>query len=104
MLHAVWQHFYQITQIPRPSKHEGRSAIPASGIGWYVQAVGPDCLYLIPCTCRILQHLKDLAGKRGLKCKQDATGNLVIYRPGSGGGEQAAPVVIQASWRQSHLF
>ncbi|KAK9830529.1 hypothetical protein WJX72_012284 [[Myrmecia] bisecta] len=63
----LWQYFEQLTQIPRPSKHEGR----------------------------VLQWLKDFAQARGLKWQQDAVGNLVIKRPGSGGGEAAPVVVIQ---------
>ena len=44
---------------------------------------------------RVLEWLRSIAEERGLKWKQDAEGNMVIYRPGSGGGETAPPVVIQ---------
>ncbi|KAG2432288.1 hypothetical protein HYH02_013011 [Chlamydomonas schloesseri] len=64
---ALWNFFAQLTQIPRPSKHE----------------------------TRVLQYLKDFADARQLSWRQDAVGNLVICRPGSGGGETAPGVVIQ---------
>ncbi|KAG2427342.1 hypothetical protein HXX76_012536 [Chlamydomonas incerta] len=64
---ALWQFFAQLTQIPRPSKHEAR----------------------------VLQYLKDFADARRLAWRQDGAGNLVICRPGSGGGEAAPSVVIQ---------
>eukprot|EP00198_Chlamydomonas_reinhardtii_P009812 XP_001699149.1 predicted protein [Chlamydomonas reinhardtii] len=64
---ALWKFFAQLTQIPRPSKHEAR----------------------------VLQYLKDFAEARRLSWRQDAVGNLVICRPGSGGGEAAPGVVIQ---------
>ena len=40
--------------------------------------------------------LKAFADERGLAWQQDAVGNLVIKRTGSGGGESAPAVVIQA--------
>ncbi|GAB4815754.1 hypothetical protein N2152v2_002800 [Parachlorella kessleri] len=64
---ALWRYFGALTQLPRPSKHEGR----------------------------VLEWLKAFASERGLQYRQDKVGNIVIKRPGSGGGEQAPPVVIQ---------
>ncbi|EFJ42775.1 hypothetical protein VOLCADRAFT_97180 [Volvox carteri f. nagariensis] len=65
----LWRYFKDLTQIPRPSKHEHR----------------------------VLQYLKDFAAERQLTWQQDAVGNLVIRRPGSGLAAEAAPcVVIQA--------
>ncbi len=63
----LWQHFYQFTQIPRPSKHEQQ----------------------------ILQYLIDLANTHGHSWKQDAIGNLVIYVPASPGCEQQPTTIIQ---------
>ncbi|CAG9466904.1 unnamed protein product [Pedinophyceae sp. YPF-701] len=63
----VWRHFFAFTDVPRPSGHEER----------------------------VVQMLKDFADQRGLVWKQDAIGNIVIKRPGSGGGESAPSVVIQ---------
>ncbi|PSC67193.1 aminoacyl-histidine dipeptidase [Micractinium conductrix] len=64
---ALWRHFGELSKIPRPSKHEGR----------------------------VLDWLKEFAEERDLQWKQDAVGNIVIYRPGSAGGEKAAPVIVQ---------
>jgi dipeptidase D len=68
---AVWHWFGQLSQIPRPSKHEGR----------------------------VLTWLTDFASKRGLTHARDDVGNMVIRRPGSGGGEAAPTVVIQVCLR-----
>ncbi|KAI3439136.1 hypothetical protein D9Q98_001544 [Chlorella vulgaris] len=64
---ALWRHFGELSKIPRPSKHEDR----------------------------VLDWLKAFAHERGLKWQQDGVGNIVIRRPGSGGGEGAPPVIIQ---------
>ncbi|KAL4521319.1 hypothetical protein Ndes2437B_g08090 [Nannochloris sp. 'desiccata'] len=63
----LWSLFAELSSIPRPSKHEER----------------------------VIEWLKAFAGDRKLECVQDAVGNLVIRRPGSGGGENAPPVIIQ---------
>lgn len=44
---------------------------------------------------RVIAYLQDFASKRKLEYKQDSIGNMVIRRPGSGGGESAPTVVIQ---------
>ena len=44
---------------------------------------------------RVLAWLKAFAKERSLEWRQDETGNCAICRPGSAGGEMAAPVVIQ---------
>ncbi|CAL5222920.1 g5353 [Coccomyxa viridis] len=64
----VWGFFNELTKIPRPSKHEEK----------------------------VLKWLKAFADERSLAWQQDAVGNLVIKRTGSGGGERAPAVVIQA--------
>ena len=45
----------------------------------------------------MIKYLIDFATKRQLAYKQDSTGNMVIKRPGSGGGENAPVVVIQVT-------
>jgi len=65
---AIWNFFEEITKIPRPSKHEEK----------------------------ILGYLREFADKRNLKTRTDTTGNIVILRPGSGGGENAPIVIIQS--------
>ncbi|CAM9622798.1 unnamed protein product [Heterosigma akashiwo] len=64
---ALWGYFEDLSQIPRPSKHEEK----------------------------VLQYLKDFAESHGLLWAQDKIGNLVIKRQGINGGENANPVIIQ---------
>ena len=64
---ALWRFFGELTQIPRPSKKEGA----------------------------VLAYLREFARERGLETRSDAVGNLVIARPGSGGGEDAPAVCVQ---------
>jgi len=64
---SLWTHFASLSEIPRPSKQEGR----------------------------VLAWLKSFADARSLPYTQDAVGNLVIRRPGTGGGAQAPPVILQ---------
>lgn len=64
---ALWDYFHDLTQIPRPSKFEDK----------------------------VIEYLQQFATQRKLDHKQDSTGNMVIKRPGSGGGEAAPTVVIQ---------
>ena len=64
----VWKHFEDITKIPSPSKHEER----------------------------ILKYLKNFANERSLEMREDSTGNIVVLRPGSSGGENAPIVIIQS--------
>ncbi len=63
----LWQHFYQFTQIPRPSKQEAA----------------------------VRQYVIDLAEKAGHEYKLDGEGNLVIYVPASPGREESPTVIIQ---------
>ena len=60
--------FKEITAIPRESGHEG------------------------PMT----KYLQDFAAARGLKCKTDKTGNVVITKPASKGKENVPALVLQA--------
>jgi len=63
----LFGHFAEISSIPRPSRKEAA----------------------------ILRYIKDFAEARGLAWREDATGNLLVIRPGSGGGEAAEPVMLQ---------
>ncbi|HTG33741.1 MAG TPA: aminoacyl-histidine dipeptidase [Thermoanaerobaculia bacterium] len=63
----LWQHFDAILTIPRPSKHEERAR----------------------------RYVIDEAKKRGLRWRQDATGNVVVEKPASPGKEGAPVVVLQ---------
>ena len=64
---ALWQHFYQLSQIPRPSKHE--------------QAA--------------LQYIQDHAEQKNYQWRQDQFGNLVIYINGKGKGKNSPALAIQ---------
>ncbi|MCD6497365.1 MAG: aminoacyl-histidine dipeptidase [Deltaproteobacteria bacterium] len=64
---SLWDAFYHLTQIPRPSGHE--------------QAV---CAWLM-----------EWAGKHGFEAKQDEVGNVVVKVPASPGHEGAPTVILQ---------
>lgn len=63
----LWEHFYQITQIPRPSKAEAA----------------------------IKQYVIDQAEASGAAWEEDAEGNLVVRVPASAGRDHQSPVIIQ---------
>lgn len=65
---SVWKYFHEITQVPRPSKKEGR----------------------------ILSYLIEFAKQHGLAYKQDEVGNLVISKPATPGYEGRETVVLQS--------
>ena len=64
----LWNYFYEITQIPRPSKKEGK----------------------------ILAYLLDFAQKHNLEAKQDKAGNVLITKPATPGKEGTPTVVLQS--------
>ena len=64
----IWKHFETLTKIPRPSKHEEK----------------------------ILEYLRNFATERNLEMREDSTGNIVILRPGTGGGERSPTIVVQS--------
>lgn len=65
---VVWDYFYDITQIPRPSKKEEK----------------------------IRAYLLDFAEKHHLEAKQDKAGNIVITKPATEGKEDAPTVILQS--------
>ena len=64
----IWSIFDEITQVPRPSKKEGK----------------------------IRQYLLDFAAKYGIAVKTDEIGNVVMSREASVGCEDAPTVILQA--------
>lgn len=46
--------------------------------------------------CSVRAHLLDFAAARNLTSTVDGAGNVIIKRPGSGGGEDAPPILLQA--------
>ncbi|MBN2742364.1 MAG: aminoacyl-histidine dipeptidase [Marinilabiliaceae bacterium] len=65
---VLWKHFYDLTQIPRPSKHEHKA----------------------------IEHVIAFAQNKGLTFKTDKAGNVVIIKPATPGMENRVPVVLQA--------
>lgn len=63
----LWQQFYQLTQIPRPSGQEEK----------------------------IRQYILDMAEKHQLKTQVDSVGNVIIYVPGQGSNKNSDTVIIQ---------
>ncbi len=63
----LWQRFYEIAQVPRPSKKEGK----------------------------ILEHIRNLFKELNVSFKEDKVGNIVAKIPASPGNENAPTVVLQ---------
>lgn len=64
----VWEHFYTLTQIPRPSKHEAQAT----------------------------KYLEEFGKKLGLETEVDAVGNVVIRKPATPGMEDRTGIVLQS--------
>ena len=64
---AVWQNFYALTRIPRPSKHEEQ----------------------------VSEYLYKWALEHGLEAERDAVGNVVMRKPATPGYENRMGVVLQ---------
>ncbi|TCO07289.1 aminoacyl-histidine dipeptidase [Natronoflexus pectinivorans] len=64
----IWTYFYEICQIPRPSKKEEK----------------------------IIEYLSDFAKKHRLNLKKDNIGNMVISKPGTPGFENHPTTVLQS--------
>ncbi|MCM1452561.1 MAG: aminoacyl-histidine dipeptidase [Clostridium sp.] len=63
----VFEIFHEITQVPRPSKKEGK----------------------------IRKYLLDFAAKHGLEAKTDEVGNVAIFKPATPGHEHAPTLIMQ---------
>ena len=64
---AVWEYFYQLTQIPRPSKHEAAA----------------------------VEFMKKFGEDLGLETIVDEVGNVIIRKPATAGYEDRQGVVLQ---------
>jgi dipeptidase D len=64
----VWDYFREITQIPHPSKKEGR----------------------------IIEFMKHFGKKHNLETVVDVTGNVIIRKPATRGMEKRMGVILQA--------
>jgi len=65
---AVWKRFYEITQVPRPSKKEGK----------------------------IIDYLEHFAEAHGLPIKKDVAGNVLITKKATAGYENLPTVILQS--------
>ncbi|MEE9431419.1 MAG: aminoacyl-histidine dipeptidase [Melioribacteraceae bacterium] len=64
---AIWQHFYELSQVPRPSKREEKA----------------------------VEFVKQYAIKNNFKFKEDHVGNVVVLVPGTKGKEKSKTIVLQ---------
>lgn len=64
---SIWNYFYEVTQIPRPSKKEGK----------------------------IIAYLLEFAKKHKLEVKKDNAGNVLITKPATKGMENCPTVILQ---------
>lgn len=64
---AIWQNFYKITQVPRPSGHLEK----------------------------IQRFLLDWAAEHGVEARQDAAGNILMYKAATPGMEDCKTVTLQ---------
>jgi len=64
----VWKYFHEITQVPRPSKKEGK----------------------------IIRYLENFAAQHNLPIKKDSVGNILISKAATPGYEQLPTVVLQS--------
>ena len=64
----VWKHFYALTRIPRPSKHEGQ----------------------------VIAFMKKFGEDLGLETIVDHIGNVIIRKPATPGMENRAGIILQA--------
>ena len=63
----LWQRFYEISRVPRPSKKEGK----------------------------IIEHMRSLLKELNISFKEDKVGNIVAFVPATKGYEKAPTVVLQ---------
>jgi dipeptidase D len=64
---AVWKHFFALTRLPRPSRHEGR----------------------------VVEFLKSFGERLGLETLLDSAGNVIIRKPATPGMEKLKGVILQ---------
>lgn len=64
----VWKFFHEITQVPRPSKKEGK----------------------------IIKYLEEFAQKYDISYKKDDAGNILMYKPATKGFEDRPTIILQS--------
>lgn len=65
---TVWKHFFELTQIPRPSKFESKA----------------------------IAYVETFAKSKGLKYTIDKVGNIIVYKNATPGREEARGVILQS--------
>ena len=65
---SVWNLFHEITQVPRPSKKEGK----------------------------IIKYVDEIAAKHKIALKKDTAGNLLLSKPATKGHENRTTIILQA--------
>ena len=65
---TVWNFFYEITQVPRPSKKEGK----------------------------IIAYIENVAATHHIALKKDKAGNLLLSKPATKGYENRPVVILQS--------
>lgn len=63
----LWKHFYELSQVPRPSKREGKA----------------------------VEFVREFARKNNFNFKEDKVGNIVISVPATKGKEKSPTIVLQ---------
>ncbi len=66
--HSLWEHFYTLSQIPRPSKHEQQ----------------------------VTEHLRNLGQRLGFETVVEPIGNVIIRKPATPGMEKRKGIILQA--------
>lgn len=99
---AVWKFFGNLADLPRPSKHEQKvqaflkDFAQARGLEVQSDAAGKSCGHVTSSADDTACTVWEPSGGR---CAGSdmllVAGNMVIRRPGSGGGEAAPTVIIQ---------
>lgn len=64
----VWKYFHEVTQVPRPSKKEGK----------------------------MIQYLESFAAKHNLNIKKDDCSNIIISKPATTGKENVPVIILQS--------
>ena len=64
---AVWQNFYKLTQVPRPSNHEEKAR----------------------------EFMLNWAKEKGIEARIDAAGNIIMSKPATPGMENRKGVILQ---------
>lgn len=71
----VWKYFHEVTQVPRPSKKEGK----------------------------MIQYLESFAKNHNIAIKKDEVGNIIMSKPATPGMENRPTVILQSHLSLIHI-